>query len=131
MDWIASPWVKLSLFRAWMLTGWIWAGVGVSLAEPVDPLSPAMLREQQARGSAPLKRWLPARLRQLEAERTHLLQEIAQLPQHDPRILPDHQGYHSAFETPGPGDDSLEPSPVSAAVWCVIDAGHVPPVRRW
>jgi signal transduction histidine kinase len=121
MDRIASPWVNLlmnnSLFRAWMLTGWIWAGVGVSLAEPVDPLSPAMLREQQVGESAPLKRWLPARLRQLEAERTHLLQEIALLPQHDPRILPDHQGYHSTFETPGPEDDSLESSIDVKLIW--------------
>ncbi len=64
-------------------------------AEPVDPCFPAQWHARQAAGSRPLTRWLPARIHQLEEERAQLLDQIALLPQHNPRTLPDRFGCHS------------------------------------
>ena len=54
----------------------------------------------QAEESRKLSRWFPARIQQLETERDQLLEKIAALPQHDPKPLPDRQGYHSRFMDP-------------------------------
>lgn len=78
-------------------------------AESVDPCFPAQWHARQAAENRSLKRWPPARISQLEQEREQLQERIAVLPQHDPKILPDHLGYHSSFEIPG----SAGSSPVS------------------
>ena len=48
-----------------------------------------------------LSRWLPTRIRQLEEERALLLENIAQLPQHDPKPLTDRLGYHALPQEAG------------------------------
>ncbi len=81
---------------------------GMAVAIPVDPRNPAAYRIR-AEASAPpaLSAWLPNRIKQLEAERNHLLGEISRLPQHAPRVLSDHLGYHSL-----PGDETGSSSSV-------------------
>ncbi len=79
--------------------GWM-SGVLVaavcSFAEPVDPCFPAQWHARRAAEERrPVERWLPARIHQLEEERTQLLETIAILPQHNPRTLPDRFGCHS------------------------------------
>jgi signal transduction histidine kinase len=106
----AQQLMKYFQSRIWVLAGWAWMWAGVSIAQQVDPWCPAQLREQQAAESAPLKRWLPARIRQLEAERDQLRERIALLPWHDPRVLSDYLGYHSPFENPLSGDAGAKPS---------------------
>ncbi|WP_372845796.1 sensor histidine kinase [Pontiella sp.] len=68
-------------------------------AEPVDPRFPAELRAGPD-SPAPARR-LSARIRQLEDEREQLLQKISVLPQHDPKFMADHLGFHSLFDDPG------------------------------
>jgi hypothetical protein len=48
-----------------------------------------------------LSRWLPTRIRQLEDERALLLENIARLPQHDPKPLTDRLGYHALPQEAG------------------------------
>ncbi len=69
--------------------------VGLQPAEAVDPRTPEEFAARAAAGDAQLNHWLPSRIRELEAEQDQLLQKIAELPQHDPKPLPDHMGYHS------------------------------------
>lgn len=65
------------------------------LAEPVDPRSPDELRVQQLEVQGLPSRWLPSHIRQLEGEQAVLLEKISRLPQHAPKPLSDHMGYHS------------------------------------
>lgn len=51
----------------------------------------------QAVESQSLPRWLPERIRQLEAERNQLLATISTLPQFEPALIPDRLGYHSGY----------------------------------
>ena len=44
-----------------------------------------------------LPRWLPNRIRQLEAERDQLLSTISTLPQFAPSLVSDRLGYHSGY----------------------------------
>ncbi len=44
-----------------------------------------------------LPRWLPARIRQLEEERSQLLSTISTLPQFAPALVSDRLGYHSGY----------------------------------
>ncbi|QHI70321.1 sensor histidine kinase [Tichowtungia aerotolerans] len=77
--------------------------------ESVDPCFPEQWHTRQAAETRSLTRWPPARIHQLEAEKIRLQKKIAVLPQHDPKVLPDHLGYHSSCEIPG----SEGSSPVS------------------
>jgi signal transduction histidine kinase len=77
-----------------VVAGWVLAWSGLACAEPVDPRNPAEWRAMQAEGRR-LNRWLPDRIRQLEAERDQLLATISTLPQFDPALISDHLGYHS------------------------------------
>ena len=93
--------VRYRLFFA----GWMLALAGFAVAEQVDPRFPS---ERSSDLPEEWTRWPRARIRQLEAERDQLLKKISVLPQHDPKFLSDHLGYHSLFEDPDP-DGSLPP----------------------
>jgi len=72
---------------AWLMTA------GLCQGEAVDPRFPS---EHRPRQEEPERAWwLPSRIRQLETERAQLLQQISLLPQHNPKFLLDHLGYHS------------------------------------
>ncbi|WP_372806477.1 histidine kinase [Pontiella sp.] len=79
----------------------LFAGAGVSFAEAVDPSWSGQWRKQQEAMNKKWSHWPRERIRQLEAERKQLLQQIAVLPQHNPKVLSDRLGYHSPFEEPG------------------------------
>lgn len=71
----------------------------------VDPRYPFELRR------APVDNWsrLPwVRIQQLESEREQLLDQIALLPQHDPKSRIGFLGYHSVFEESNPGESLQE-----------------------
>ncbi|VGO23066.1 sensor histidine kinase [Pontiella sulfatireligans] len=76
------------------LSGWVLVWAGLSYAEPVDPRRPDLVPER-IENDVTLRHWLPARIQQLEEEQKLLLKEISRLPQHAPRPLSDHMGYHS------------------------------------
>ncbi|MCK4564139.1 MAG: histidine kinase dimerization/phosphoacceptor domain-containing protein, partial [Verrucomicrobia bacterium] len=78
---------------------------GFAVAEQVDPRFPA---DRPAIPPEEWTRWPRARVRQLEAERDQLLKKTSILPQHNPKALSDHLGYHSLFEEPV-SDGSLSP----------------------
>lgn len=59
----------------------------------------------QAEEFRSLPRWLPSRIRQLEAEREQLLTTISTLPQFAPALVTDRLGYHSGY-----ADQQEEPS---------------------
>ncbi|VGO16407.1 Sensor histidine kinase LiaS [Pontiella desulfatans] len=71
----------------------------IASAEPVDPCYPSELKGAKE-GAASQSRFLPNRIRQLEDEEWQLLDRISRLPQHDPKPLPDHLGYHSIPREP-------------------------------
>lgn len=97
--------------------GWLLALAGGAAAEPVDPCWPGQWHRLQAAEKKEWTHWPRARIRQLEDEREQLIEQIAVLPQHDPKTLPDHLGYHSLFEDPG-SDRSLPMHQLSATlVW--------------
>jgi len=87
----------------YFFAGWVLVWAGLSFAEPVDPRNPGEAGTLQVDQETPMKRWLPARIRQLEEELRQLHEKIALSPQHAPKPLPDHLGYHSP---PGNGTDS-------------------------
>jgi len=89
------------------IVGWLLVWAGFSSAEPVDPRNPGEAGTLQTDQEKPLKSWLPSRIRHLEEERADLLEKIAGLPQHAPKALPDHMGYHSV---PRDEDASAEES---------------------
>ena len=62
-------------------------------AMPVDPRRPNETTLFAAEENEAPKRWLPARIRQLEDERSSLLEKISALPYHAPKALSDHIGY--------------------------------------
>ncbi|MDF7823920.1 ATP-binding protein [Pontiellaceae bacterium B12227] len=64
-------------------------------AEVVDPCFPEQAAGLNTAEGPMMSRWLPVRILQLEDERAELLETIASLPQHNPKPLPDHMGYHS------------------------------------
>lgn len=73
-------------------------GIAVqSYARPiqVDPRSPAALQKRAGELPDLPSHPLPHRIGYLEEERARLLSEISRLPQHAPRTLSDHLGYHS------------------------------------
>ena len=81
--------------RRWIcvvLLGWVLGGAVSSSAVPVDARHSA---EFQPVETPDQKRWLPARIRQLEDEYAELQKTISRLPQHAPRALSDYMGYHS------------------------------------
>lgn len=78
-----------------LLVGWMLVWAGWSCAETVDPRNPGEAGTLQVDQEKPLNPWLPARIRQLDEERAGLLEKIAGLPQHAPKPLSDHLGYHS------------------------------------
>ena len=63
--------------------------------QSIDPRSPQEWRARQLQETRELKKWLPARIRQLEAERDQLIAKINTLPQHEPTPLTRDFGYHS------------------------------------
>ena len=85
--------VRYRLFFA----GWMLALAGFAVAEQVDPRFPA---ERPADLPEEWTRWPRARVRQLEAERDQLLKKTSILPQHNPKVLSDHLGYHSLIVEP-------------------------------
>jgi len=88
--------------------GWVLVWAGLSFAEPVDPRNPGGAGTLQVDQEKPLNAWLPARIRQLVEERAELLEKIAGLPQHAPKTLPDHMGYHSVPRDEGdPAEESI------------------------
>lgn len=87
-----QQWIRI------LLAGWLLAIPG--FAESVDPRWPSEWRDMQAAESRPLSRWLPERIRQLEAERGQLLATISTLPQFAPALVSDHLGYHSGYTDP-------------------------------
>jgi signal transduction histidine kinase len=86
-----------------LVTGGFLLSGSFVFGESVDPRNPDEWRSIQSQEKHTLKHWLPARIRQLEQERAELLGKIAALPQHDPKPLSDHMGYHSL-----PRDDRAE-----------------------
>ena len=96
--------MKKVCFRL-IFAGWMLALAGFAVAEQVDPRFPA---DRPAIPPEEWTRWPRARVRQLEAERDQLLKKTSILPQHNPKALSDHLGYHSLFEEPV-SDGSLSP----------------------
>ena len=82
-----------------MKLGLVIAGVLILLpgawADPVDPVSPVEQEELHQDLGAVQKRWLPARIRLLEEEKRLLDEQISALPQHSPKPMPNHMGYHT------------------------------------
>lgn len=78
-------------------------GVGGTEAdyEPVDPRFPSEWNVQQAKPRKDWSRWPRTRIQQLEMALDQLHKKISVLPQHTPRVLSDHLGYHSLFTEPG------------------------------
>ena len=64
-------------------------------AESLDSRTPSEWHDRLAAEKKVQKRWLPARIQQLEIERAELLYKISGLPQHAPKPLVDRRGYHS------------------------------------
>jgi len=84
--------------RRWIrigFAGWLAAWAGQACAQSVDPHNPEEWRAMQAAEERVLSNWLPTRIRQLEEERAELQRNIALLPQHAPKRLPERLGYHS------------------------------------
>ena len=75
-------------------------GVGLAVAEPVDPRFPEIWHAMQAVSHEEWTRWPRGRVRQLEEDRDRLLKKIAVLPQHKPKVMATHLGYHSLFDEP-------------------------------
>lgn len=68
---------------------------------PPPPSAPVDPRFPSERGATPPEqwaRWLPTRIRQLDAERSQLLENISALPQHRPVFLSNRLGYHSRLD---------------------------------
>lgn len=79
-----------------------------AMAEPVDPVNPGELEARVETGPQRVSRWLPARIRQLKEDQKQLREQIAVLPQHAPKPLPIHMGYHSVPPEEGdPADGSV------------------------
>ncbi|MEX0321755.1 MAG: sensor histidine kinase [Puniceicoccaceae bacterium] len=78
-----------------LLICWVTGGLAIALGQSIDPRSPEEWRTQIAMEELKLDYWLPARIRQLEIERNHLLAKISKLPLHDPKPLTGQYGYHS------------------------------------
>ena len=75
--------------------------VGISCrGEVVDPRYPQERLHLQDQVAAPSAWWLPARIRQLEAEQETLIENLADLPRHEPKFAFDHLGYHSLISKP-------------------------------
>ena len=73
-----------------------------TVAGPVDPCRPAEREARRALAEEPVARWPPTRIRQLESERDQLMVKVSALPQHSPKPLLDHLGYHSCLKLPTP-----------------------------
>ncbi len=84
-------WIRIGV------AAWLSAWGGSAYADAVDPRNPVEWRDMQAEESRSFSRWLPERIRQLEAERDQLLTTISTLPQFDPALISDHLGYHSGY----------------------------------
>lgn len=73
-------------------------------AAAVDPCSPSERDHLQQDVTIQQKRWLPARIRQLENEERLLDEQISALPQHSPKPMPNHMGYHTLPIEQGKGN---------------------------
>jgi len=69
-----------------------------SAEETVDPRSPAIWHAQEKLLNPSNSRWPWIRIQQLEAEESILLKKISELPQHNPKFLSNHLGYHSKIQ---------------------------------
>jgi hypothetical protein len=73
----------------------------VTVAEPIDPRFPAEWHAQSETQAPPRKHWLPSRIAQLESEKEQLVNQIADLPLHEPIPLTSKLGYHSVQRDSG------------------------------
>ncbi len=87
-------------YRIVVLLGGFFILSALANAESIDPRSPAEWHTQLALTDKPVKKWLPARISQLEAQREQLVAQIEKLPQHKPIPLTVAYGFHSTQNSP-------------------------------
>ncbi|MCK4565300.1 MAG: hypothetical protein KAU94_11580, partial [Verrucomicrobia bacterium] len=75
---------------------------------PVERVDPRFPAERLSIPREDMALWPRTRIQQLEAERERLLERISALPQHDPKLMTSHLGYHSPFDEPA--SDGMLPS---------------------
>ena len=89
-----SRWIQL-IGAGWWAAGTLF---GWAADETVDPRSPAVWHAQEKLLNPSNSRWPWIRIQQLEAEEKILLKKISELPQHNPKFLSSHLGYHSKIQ---------------------------------